>query len=302
MKKLTALIVLVAITLLCLSPVYAAGVYVSSQDGDKVSFMDNITIDKNIKGNVIAVLGDVTVNDIVTGQIITIFGDAYVNSQISGQVVTIFGNTYLNRNANVTGDVITIGSLHRSEGAVVGGQEVRILGESMNLDISAILYLRLAIMLLMTFSVLAVGLVLITLQKKKYTQIAESIDKNLSKKMLMGVLSFLAASIILVLLVVTLIAPFVYIILLILSTVTASMLAGKLIISTFSQSNSVYMEFITGLITISLIKLLIIFVVPQSNVILGLALIGIFDMLVYSAGLGILVEKRFVENDRKANI
>lgn len=301
MKKLTALIVLIAVTLLCVIPAYAAGVYISSQNSDKISFMDNIEIGEVISGNVVAVLGDVSVNENVNGQIITVFGDVYVNSLVSGQVVTIFGNTYLNEKANVTGNVITIGSLHRSEGAIVGGQEVRILGESMNLDISAILYLRLAIMLLMTFSVLAVGLVLITLQKKKYTQISGSIDKNLSKKLLMGVLSFIAVSIILVLLVVTLIAPFVYIILLILSTITASMLAGKLILSTFSQSNSVYMEFITGLITISLVKLLIIFVVPQSNVILGLALVGIFDMLIYSAGLGILVEKRFVENDRKLN-
>ncbi len=299
MKKLTALIALIMVTLFCVIPVYAAGVYISSQGSDKISLMDNITIGESINGNVISVLGDVTVNEVVNGQVIAVFGDVYVNSLVSGQVVTIFGNTHMNEKANVTGDVITIGSLHRAKGSNIGGQEVRIFGEAMNLDISSILYLRLAIMMLMTFSVLAVGLVLITLQKKKYKEISGNIDKNLSKKLLMGVLSFLAVSIMLILLVVTLIAPFVYIIILILSTVAASMLAGKLILNSFSQSNSVYMEFITGLITISLVKLLVIFAVPQSNVILGLALVGIIDMLIYSAGLGVLVEKRFVENERK---
>lgn len=297
MKKFAVLFVMIAVLMINVIPAAGEGIFVSSENGDRISLFDDISITNPVNGNVIAVLGNVSVNSDINGQVVTVFGDITVNAEISGQVVTVFGNTILTKNAVVKGDVITMGSLSKTGGTRVLGQEVRILGESMNLDIGAIIYLRLAIMILFTLAVLIVGLLILVISKEQYTKIAENIERNIGRKLLLGVLSFLGASVLLLLLLVTLIAPILYIVVLVLSTITASMYLGRLILKTFSQTNSIYMEFITGLISITLIKLLLLFLVPQQDLLLGLGLVGLLDLFVYSMGLGIHMEERYVKNN-----
>ncbi len=293
MKKLSSLIMLIAVFMLMILPAFAQGVAISSDNGDRISLIDDIQITKPVTGNVISVLGNVTVDSSINGQVVAVFGDINVNADVAGQVVTVFGNTILTQNASVGGNVITIGSLNKEEGAKVNGQEVRILGESMNLDISAFVYLRLALMILFTLAVLIVGLLILVISKEKYNRISQRIEKDIGKKLLLGLLTFLSASILLLLLLVTLIAPLLYIVVLILSAITASIYFGRLILKTFSQKNSIYTEFITGLVSITLLKLLLLFLVPQQDILLGLGLIGLVDIIIYSLGLGIHMEERY---------
>ncbi len=295
MKKISVLLVLIGILMLSVLPVAAGGISVSSENGDSISLFEDIEISRPVNGNIISVIGNITLNGNVNGQVVAVFGDITANAQVTGQVVTVFGNTVLTKNAQVNGDVITMGSLIKESGARVLGQEVRILGESMNLDIGALVYLRLSVIILFILAVLVVGLLLLVISKDHYNSITKTIEKNVGKKLLLGILSFLGASILMLLLLVTLIAPLLYIVLLVLSTVTASIYAGRLILKTFSAKNSIYMEFITGLISITLVKLLILFLVPQQELLLGLGLVSLFNLFVYSMGMGILVEKRFVK-------
>lgn len=295
MKKFMALLVIAAVLILNTMAAVGEGISVSSENGDKISIFDDVDITSPVNGNVVAVLGNVSVDSNINGQVVAVFGDVTVNSEVSGQVVTIFGNTILTKDSVVKGDVITIGSLSKNDGARVLGQEVRILGESMNLDIGAIVYLRLAIIILFTLAVLIVGLLILVIAKGQYTNMAKNIERNIGKKLILGILSFLAASILLLLLLVTLIAPVLYIVVLVLSTITASMYMGRLILKTFSPRNSIYMEFITGLISITLVKLLLLFIIPQQGLLLGLGLVGLFDMLVFSMGLGIHMEERYIK-------
>lgn len=297
MKKFMALLIIIAVLTLNVMPVAGDGISLSSENGDKISLFDDVTITTPVKGNVVSVLGNVTVDSNISGQVVAVFGDITVNAEVSGQVVTVFGNTILSNGAVVKGDVITMGSLSKTDGASVLGQEVRILGESMNLDIGAIVYLRLVIMILFTLAVLIIGLLILVISKEQYTKIAKNIERNIGKKLLLGILSFLGASILLLLLLVTLIAPILYIVVLVLSTITASMYLGRLILKTFSPANSIYMEFITGLISITLIKLILLFLVPQQDLLLGLGLVGLLDLFVYSVGLGIHMEERYVKNN-----
>lgn len=294
MKKLTALIMLIAVLLLNVLPVTAEGISINSENGDRISIFDNINVTQPVMGNVICVLGNISVDSRVSGQVVAVFGDIHINSDVSGQVVTLFGNTTLEKTATVAGDVITIGSLSKETGARVLGQEVRILGEHMNLDISAIIYLRLAILILFTLAVLAVGLLILFLSRDHYNKISQRIENDMGRKLLLGFLSFLGASILLLLLLVTLIAPLLYVVVLVLSTITASMYVGRLILKTFSQKNSIYTEFMTGLGSITLLKLLLLFLVPQEDLLLGLGLIGLIDLCIYALGLGIHMEERYL--------
>jgi len=298
MKKLVSLLAIIAVLMLNTLPAAGQGVFISSENGDKISIFDDVDVKDPVNGNVVTVLGDISVDSRVSGQVIAVFGDVTVDSQISGQVVTLFGNTILNKNAIVNGDVITIGSLSKTGGARVLGHEVRILGESMNLDIGALLYFRLATMILFTLAVLIVGLLILTIARDQYTSMSRSIERNTGRKLILGILSLLAATILFLLLLVTLIAPVMYIVVLLLSTITASMYLGRLILKKFSTSNSIYMEFITGLISITLVKLLIIFLVAQQDPLLGFGLTGAFGFLVFSMGLGIHIEERYISSKK----
>ncbi len=295
MRKGIAFFVIIAALLFNAAQVFGEGISVSSENGDNIRLFEDITTTEPVKGNIVTVLGDVTVNSNINGQVVAVFGDVDINAEVSGQVVTIFGNTHISEGAVVRGNVITIGSLTKDDGASLLGQEVRIFGEAMNIDIGAIIYLRLAIMILFTLAVLIIGLLLLRISTKKYYKMAENIDKNIGKKLLLGVLSFLAASILLILLLVTLICPIVYIVLLVLSTITASMFFGRVLLRTFSSQNSIYVEFITGLISITLIKLLLLFLIPQTDILLGFGLVSLLDIFIYSVGLGIYMEARYIK-------
>ena len=297
MKKLTALLIMAAILMISVVPVAAEGIYVASGNGDRIRILEDVGVTQPVNGNVVAVLGDITVDSQVNGHVIAVFGEVKVNAQVTGQVVTIFGQTELGENARVMGDVITMGSLKEAPGAQVLGQQVRILGESMNFDIGAILYLQLVIMLLFTVVVLIVGLLILLIARSSYTKMAKSIEKNVGRKLLLGVLTFMGASALLLLLLVTLIAPLLYIVVLVLAMIPASMFAGRYILKTFSPKNSIYVEFITGLISLTLLKLLIVLLVPQGCILIGFGLTGLVDLVIYSLGLGIHMEQHYLKDN-----
>ncbi len=297
MKKLTALLIVSAILIITIIPAAAEGIYVASGNGDRIRILEDVSVTQPVNGNVVAVLGDITLDSQVSGHVISVFGDVKVNGLVAGQVVTIFGQTELGVNAKVMGDVITMGSLKEAPGAQVLGQQVRILGESMNLDIGAILYLQLVVMLLFTIVVLIAGLLILLIARSSYNNMAKNIEKNLGRKMLLGVLAFLGASALLLILLVTLIAPLLYIIVLVLAMIPASMFAGRYILKTFSPKNSIYVEFITGLISITLLKLLIVLLVPQDRILIGLGLTGLVDLVIYSLGLGSHMEQHYLKEN-----
>jgi hypothetical protein len=295
MKKAAVLLVIILTLMIFAVPVFGEGISVTSKAGNNIKIMEDINIDNPLDGNAIVVLGNITVNNRVNGHVITIFGDASINAEVSGQVVTLFGNTDILASSVIMEDVITVGSIRKSAGASILGNEVRILGDSMNLDIGAIAYFQLTVMILFTAATLIVGLLALLISRTAYRNISSNLDKRIGRKLILGILAFLGLSALLLLLLITLIAPILYIVALIMATITASMFFGKHILKTFSQKNSTYMEFITGLISITLVKLLIIFLVPQRSILLGFALVGVLDMIIYSVGLGIYMEHHYIK-------
>ncbi|MGE5613247.1 MAG: hypothetical protein ACM3XR_02480 [Bacillota bacterium] len=299
MKRLSALIIVICVIVSAAVPAAGGGIYVASGSGDRVAVFEDTEITGQVNGNVISVLGDISVNGNVNGHVIAVFGEITVNSAVSGHVVGIFGKTLLKESAVITGDVITIGPLEKYQGSKILGREVRILGESMNLDIGAITYLQLSVTLLFMLAVLVIGLLLILISKNKYMNIAANLEKNVGRKIVLGILSFFGASALMLLLLLTLVAPALYAFILLLSTITACMFSGRFILRTFSRKNSIYMEFITGIISILLVKLLIIFLVPQQDILIRLGLLALFDLLVFSMGLGIHMEHYYLKREEK---
>lgn len=299
MKRLSTLIIVICVLAFAGIPTAGSGIYVTSGKGDRICIFEDTEVIGQIDGNVISVLGDISVEGNVNGHVIAVFGEITVNSAVSGHVVSIFGKTLLKESAVIAGDVITMGSLEKYQGSRILGNEVRILGESMNLDIGAITYLQLAIILLFMLAVLVIGLLLILISKNKYMNIAALLEKNVGRKMVLGILSFLGASALMLLLLVTLAAPALYAVVLLLATITACMFFGRFILRTFSRKNSIIVEFITGLISIVLVKLLIIFLVPQQEILIRLGLLALFNLFVFSVGLGIHMEQYYLKREGK---
>jgi hypothetical protein len=291
MKKAVVLLLIVAITVFAGLQVYAEGIAVSSENGDKVNLLEDVTVDKPITGNVVVVLGNVSINSKVDGIVVTVFGDMTINSDVTGQAVTIFGKTKLLENANV-GSLITLGSVEKMDGAHVKGQEVRIFGEVMNLDIGAIMYLQIAIMLLFSISVLLLGLLILALKRKKYEKITDKIEYRVDRKLILGFLAFFSITILMIMLAITLIAPIIYFIILVLASITSSIFFGRLILKALNPSKNIFAEFITGLVTITLVRVLLINIMPQNDIVFTFIMLGIFEVFISSLGLGVLMEAR----------
>lgn len=291
MKRVVFLLLTIAMLMMAALPVFAEGIAVSSENGDKVNLFEDVSVNREVKGNVIVVLGNVDINSKVDGIVVTVFGDLTINSKITGQAVTVFGNTKLLGNADV-GSLITLGSVHKDAGAHIQGQEVRIFGELMNIDIGAIMYLQIAIMLLFSIAVLVLGLLILAINRKKYENITEKVEYKVDRKLILGFLAFIGISILMVMLAITLVAPVIYFIILVLASITSSIFFGRLILKALNPSKNIFAEFITGLITVTLVKLLLINLAPQNDLLLGFMILGIFEVFIDSLGLGILMEAR----------
>lgn len=298
MKKLAAFLVILTLLMASAVPVLGEGVYVISENGDAIKIFEDAAVTVPVEGNIIVVLGNVTVKSRVDGHVVTVFGDSEIDAEVTGQVVSIFGKVTLKGGARIAGDVISIGSLEKTEGAAIRGQEVRILGESVNLDIDAFSYLRLSVLILFMLAVLLTGVLTLLISRSKYSIISRNLEKNPGRKMVLGMLSFIGATSLLVILLLTLIAPLLYIILLIMAAVPACIYIGRMILKAFSQKNSIFIEFITGLITATLFKFVIILIIPQQSFWLGSAVNGLVNFLIYSFGMGILMEHHYLNNNR----
>jgi hypothetical protein len=298
MKKLAALLVILIFLTASAVPVLGEGIYVNSESGDRIQIFEDAVVTEPVRGNVIAVIGDVAVKSRVDGHVITVFGDSEIDAEVTGQVVSLFGNVKLDDGARITSNVISVGSVVKSEGAVIHGQEVRILGESMNLDLDALFYLRLAVLVLFMLAVLLTGLLSLLISRTKYSMISKNLEKNPGRKLILGILSFIGATSLLAILLVTLIAPLLYVILMIISTVPACIYIGRMILEAFSQKNSIYIEFITGLITVTLVKIVAMLLIPQQNLLPGLIAAGLINFVIFSFGMGILMEQRYLKDNR----
>lgn len=229
MRRIIAAAAVLILMLTFSAPVYAEGVKVLSDKGDRISVFDDVTIDKDVNGNVITVLGDVETNADINGLVVVVFGDVKINSTVAGQIITVFGNTKLGKNAIIRGSLFSMGVLDKDPGAKVMGQEVNIFGREMKLDMSEVLIVRVVLLLMFSIIVLLVGILYIAASKKKISGIEATIESNLGRKLLLGFLAYLGATIIFALLFITIIIPVLYFALIVLAAVISSICLGKLI-------------------------------------------------------------------------
>ena len=87
-----------------------------------VSVFGSSTSDGEVSGAVVSVFGDSRASGSVGDSVVAVLGDVYVNGKVANTVVAVLGDVELGPQAEVNGEVVTIGgTLRRDASAVVRG-------------------------------------------------------------------------------------------------------------------------------------------------------------------------------------
>lgn len=292
MRKLILLLILI-IVLLTAAPSFAQGIIVDSDNGDRVGIWNDVRVSMESIGNVVTVMGDIDINADVVGDVVAVFGDIDVNAAVKGQVVCIFGQIRLGENAEVGGDVVSFGSITKDQAAVVRGNIIRMDWQGLEQEMDFLMALRIAFIVLFSLLSLASGLIMIAFTAGKLDKLIDSSEVSIVQRVFIGFLAFIGASTLMLIFFVTLIIPFAYLLLVLFANIIAALYFGRLIVKAFKAVFNIYLEFVTGLITITLVKLLIIFLIPQSELVLSWLIYLAFEAFISSMGIGIFIYSKF---------
>jgi hypothetical protein len=288
MKKLALLLVLLAVVAVPL-PVFADEIKVISDSSDKISILSDMTVDTKINGTVVAVLGGLIVNSDVNGDVVAVVGDVVVNARVSGQVVAVFGKVRLTENANVVGDVISVGSIEKQAGARVNGQEVAVNMGFLSYANTVFIVLCAAF----SFFTLVIGFISVALIKERFQNISMGSQYGFGRRFVIGFIVYVGSTLFLPLLSITVIAPLVYVVFLIFAEIAVSIFIGRLLLRSMNTGVNSLLEFFTGFVLITVAKLILAILMPQMGFVAGIAIYLLLGLLINSLGIGILIDTKF---------
>ncbi|HHV18980.1 MAG TPA: polymer-forming cytoskeletal protein [Thermoanaerobacterales bacterium] len=283
MKKI--LILIVVLLLLIPAPALAQG------KNDRVQIQGDITInaDEVIMGDTIAILGNITVDGKVTGDVVAVLGDVRVNGEVMGDVTAVGGRIIRGETSKVYGTITEI-KVSGIKDIVNGITRQGInLGPSIkkynwsfsrNWEYGWFKFIRF-------LGLLAMGTLVIILFPNSTKTAAGGVEKEIGRKMLIGLLIFMLTPVALLLLLITLIGiPLIPILLLLLygagffGYLCISIHIGRRLNEQLKIKPEVLLEFALGALLLWLIQL-----VP----IIG----GFTSIIVLIMSLGITAETHF---------
>ncbi|AEE90525.1 conserved membrane protein of unknown function [Tepidanaerobacter acetatoxydans Re1] len=268
MKKI--LILIFTLLLLIPTPVLA------TETDDLIQIHKDITIDSN---------------EVVTSDIIAIMGDIRVDGKVTGDVVAILGDIRVN--GEVTGDVTAVG------GRVIRGETSKIYGKTTEVKISGVKNIvnditrqgtnrrYIWFKIVRFLGLLAVGILVIILFPNSIKMASGAVEKEVGRKMLIGLAILLLTPVMLLLLFITLIGiPLIPILLLLLYAagffgyLCISIFIGRKLNEHLKMKSEILLEFALGALLLWLINL-----VPFIG--------GLTSAIVLITSLGITAETRF---------
>lgn len=294
MKKITVVLLLCYIMAIGY-PVFSDGI-AEEQDGkDRVSIMEDLTIDNKTAGSIAVFIGDVHVKEDVLGNVVVIFGDVTVDAKVKGNIVNMLGNTVLSSNTEVFGNIISIGGFDKSDRSKVHGSITRV--NTGDIGINAGMHMVVAVRAIsagvVSLLIIILGLIMIALSGKNIQSVIDVFDDGIGRKIAIGILGFLGATIISILLFITIIIPVMYFILMLVAGAVSGMYFGKVILRTFTAASNIFVEFAIGIFTIILIKIGILYLIPLHEFLWSCIVYLAFCFFISSLGIGILLDLKY---------
>lgn len=291
MKRLPALLAITLYITVFIFQIsaFAAELTKAAENKDRVSIMADVKIDRKTHGSVVVIAGNIDVQDNVEGDVVVVFGNVNINSRVSRDVVSVFGKTVLTSKAEIGKDVVSIGPVEKSPGARIAGSLVTVNVKPFALfgTISSI------VVIISSFIYIVLGLIFIIVFKERCENISRGILEGAAKRFGIGFLLFVGCLILFPFLAITIIAPILFLILMIASSILASFFLGRLILKTFNSESNVYLEFIIGIASIALLKVIVLLSMPLLGFWTSIIVNVLLWIILNSIGLGILIDTRF---------
>lgn len=295
MKKILVFIVIVIIMLSSLIISVNAEIISNGtiHTGQKVVFFEDITIDQPYTGEVIAIFGNIKINSYLTGNVIAICGNVEVKAGVTGQIVGFPGDITLHKGSQVMGNVVAIGSVIRKEGSSILGNVVGLSDYPFTGNLSWVTLTKLLVILIWSIFVFIGGFIVIAIFSKRIDKLSVYMENDVGRSLIMGLLGLMAATILVILLAITVVAPIIYLFLLLASATLSCIFMGRLILKNVSPKSGYYTQFVTGLATMILFKVILLFMIPLDQIIVGIILYFVFNLFIYSLGLGIISSVKY---------
>ncbi len=297
MKKLSKALIITLILLLFL-PFFVSAKQSAITTSNLVIFEDKL-VDNLSSGNLTVVSGNADIRTNVGGSVIVVFGKATIHGNISGDVISLFGELDILDNTLIQGNLVSIGKLKRSGLSSVLGTKLSIKFDFISLFKSNGIIINTFI--IFSIIALAIGLVLISIFTKRYRIMAYSMKGVNARRLVLGLLFFVSATIVLAFLMYLIIAPVLYVLLVIFGDILAGIYIGSFIFKNNNEKSTIFLEFFVGHIIASIFKIVPLILLPKGSylalMIYGIALI-VIEFVMASFGIGTIIDTGFGKNTK----
>lgn len=189
-------VAVMSVFILCY-PAVAAERAEDGQKKDIVKVTGDIYVNEGttVKGDVITVWGNIYINGSVTGDAVAVFGDVIVNGQVLGDVTTVRGKITVGQNGKILGNIVeAFGDSARRNGG---------FNYNFNLPLGMTLWRgagSIIFSLVITLIVLLLSSLAYLIIPGRITDMADTMDSNLGKRIGIGFLAMIGSPVVMIIL------------------------------------------------------------------------------------------------------
>jgi hypothetical protein len=190
-KWIRIMVVTIILMILITGTVFGSSV---RQVSDMVGIFEDIYVPKDtvVYGSTVAIFGDIHMEGKVNGDAIAIFGDIKIDGSVSGDTVAVFGGINIAAQGSIGGDAVQVlgGKMITAPGARVGGEKISVASFSIG-GLSGVGAL-LALIFFLTLGKVIIGyivsIVAVLLLPDRFDHMALSVNHDMGKNFIIGVL------------------------------------------------------------------------------------------------------------------
>lgn len=290
-RTIKSILVFLILLLLIPSAVYGAQRDISISH---LVFMEDVTVKDKAEGHVAVVIGDADIQSDISGSLVVILGKATVQGTVEGDVVSVFGDVEIVKGSSIHGNLVSLGKIKKAPEVEINGTIT-----AFNIDIISLFKsngILINALIISSLIVLVMGLIFITIFSDKFRIMASSMNRRISRKLILGGLVIASFTIVLVFLVFLIVAPALYILVLMIADIMAAIFVGTIIFKKYYSRSAIYLEFFVGHILVSILKIVPLIYLPSGSytalMIYGISYI-ILELLIACFGIGIIVDTAF---------
>ncbi|PYG85699.1 hypothetical protein LY28_03259 [Ruminiclostridium sufflavum DSM 19573] len=292
MKKYTRTVLITLILIVFSS--FAVSAAQNNITSDNLVIFEDKALDNINSGNVTVVGGNAEIQKGVSGSVIVVFGKAVLNGNIGGDVVSVFGELDIQDGTLIQGNLVSVGKLKKADTVSVSGTRFAVDFDLISLFKSNGIVINAFIILAVL--TLALGLIFISIFSKRYRVMEYSMKSGNLRRLILGLLFIVSATIVLVFLMFLVIVPFVYILMLMFADIVSGIYIGSFIFKNNNEKSTIFIEFFVGHIIVNILKIVPLILLPEgaytAMLVYGICLV-VLEGAMAAFGIGTVIDTGF---------